>query len=137
MEPDFEEDDVVSQICRRLDDMPLALELAAARVKALSTNQIFERLEQRLPLLTGGARDRPERQRTLRATIQWSSDLLTEDEQRLFRRLAVFFGGCTLLSPSASPRAPGQFAQQGSGQFVQRWSGAVVNGRPVTVVLET
>jgi predicted ATPase len=105
VEPDFEEDDVVSQICRRLDDMPLALELAAARIKALSTNQIFERLEQRLPLLTGGARDRPERQRTLRATIQWSYDLLTEVEQRLFRRLAVFFGGCSLEAAEAVAEA--------------------------------
>ena len=101
VDPDFQEDAVVSEICRRLDDLPLALELAAARVKALSPNQIFERLEQRLPLLTGGARDRPERQRTLRATIEWSYDLLTEDEQRLFRRLAVFVGGCTLDAAEA------------------------------------
>ena len=101
VDPDFQEDTVVSEICRRLDDLPLALELAAARVKALSPNQIFERLEQRLPLLTGGARDRPERQRTLRATIEWSYDLLTEDEQRLFRRLAVFVGGCTLDAAEA------------------------------------
>jgi predicted ATPase len=94
--PDFEADGAVSEICRRLDDLPLALELAAARVKAMSSNQILVRLEQRLPLLTGGARDLPERQRTLRATIAWSHDLLTADEQRLFARLAVFRGGCTL-----------------------------------------
>ena len=94
--PDFQADDTVSEVCARLDDLPLALELAAARVKALSSGQILERLEQRLPLLTGGARDMPERQRTLRATIEWSYDLLTEDEQRLFSRLAVFRGGCTL-----------------------------------------
>ncbi len=94
--PDFEVDDTVSEICRRLDDLPLALELAAARVKALTSGQILERLEQRLPLLTGGARDLPERQRTLRATIAWSYDLLTTDEQRLFARLAVFAGGSTL-----------------------------------------
>ncbi len=93
---DFQVDDGVSEICRRLDDLPLALELAAARVKALSSAQILERLEQRLPLLTGGARDLPERQRTLRATIEWSYDLLPEEEQRLFARLAVFRGGCTL-----------------------------------------
>jgi predicted ATPase len=94
--PEFEADEAVSEICRRLDELPLALELAAARVKALSTAQILERLDQRLPLLTGGARDLPERQRTLRATIEWSYELLTPKEQRLFARLAVFSGGCTL-----------------------------------------
>jgi predicted ATPase/class 3 adenylate cyclase len=92
----FQADDAVSEVCRRLDDLPLALELAAARVKALSPTQILERLERRLPLLTGGARDVPERQRTLRATIEWSHELLTPEEQRLFARLAVFRGGCTL-----------------------------------------
>ena len=96
VEPGFEADDAVSEICRRLDDLPLALELAAARVKALSSAQILERLEQRLPLLTGGARDLPERQRTLRATIEWSYELLKTEEQQLFARLAVFLGGCTL-----------------------------------------
>jgi predicted ATPase/class 3 adenylate cyclase len=96
VQPDFEADDSVSEICRRLDDLPLALELAAARVKALSSAQILERLEQRLPLLTGGARDLPDRQRTLKATIEWSHELLTPEEQRLFARLAVFVGGCTL-----------------------------------------
>jgi len=94
--PDFRPDGAVSEICRRLDDLPLALELAAARVRALSSTQILERLEQRLPLLTGGARDLPERQRTLRATIEWSYELLTPEEQELFSRLAVFLGGCTL-----------------------------------------
>ena len=96
VKPDFGGDDAVGEICRRLDDLPLALELAAARVKALSPAQILERLEQRLPLLTGGARDAPERQRTLRATIEWSYDLLTDEEKSLFARLAVFRGGCTL-----------------------------------------
>ncbi len=94
--PDFQADGAVSDICRRLDDLPLALELAAARVKALSSKQILERLGQRLPLLIGGARDLPERQRTLRATIAWSHELLSPEEQRLFARLAVFGGGCTL-----------------------------------------
>ena len=96
IKPDFVPDNAVASICRRLDDLPLALELAAARIKALSPTQILERLEQRLPLLTGGARDLPKRQRTLRATIEWSHELLTPDEQRLFARLAVFRGGCTL-----------------------------------------
>ncbi len=86
----------VAEICRRLDHLPLAIELAAARTKVLSATALLERLEQRLPLLTGGARDLPERQRTLRATIDWSHDLLSADEQRLFARLAVFAGGCTL-----------------------------------------
>jgi predicted ATPase len=94
--PDFELDGAVSEICRRLDELPLALELAAARVKALTTQQILERLEERLPLLTGGARDLPERQRTLRATIEWSYELLDKHERHLFERLAVFRGGCTL-----------------------------------------
>ena len=94
--PDFHADDSISEICRRLDDLPLALELAAARVKALAPAQILARLEQRLPLLTGGARDLPERQRTLRAAISWSYELLSRSEQDLFARLAVFRGGCRL-----------------------------------------
>jgi predicted ATPase/class 3 adenylate cyclase len=98
VEPDFQADDAVPEICRRLDDLPLALELAAARVKALSPAQILERLDQRLALLTGGARDLPDRQRTLRATIEWSHELLKPADQRLFARLSVFSGGCTLES---------------------------------------
>ena len=94
--PDFAEDEAVVEICRRLDCLPLALELAAARVKALSTEQLLGRLDRRLPMLTGGPRDAPERQQTLRATIAWSYDLLTADERRAFTRLAVFSGGCTL-----------------------------------------
>ena len=96
LEPGFQADEAVPEICRRLDSLPLALELAAARVKALSSRQILERLEQRLPLLTGSSRDAPARQRTLRATIEWSYDLLSPDEQQLFARLSVFAGGCTL-----------------------------------------
>jgi predicted ATPase len=91
-----EADATTTEICRRLDHLPLAIELAAARVKALPSVEILKRLERRLPLLTGGARDLPERQRTLRAAIEWSHDLLDEREQQLFRRLAVFAGGCTL-----------------------------------------
>jgi predicted ATPase len=96
VKPDFADDVAVAEVCGRLDDLPLALELAAARVKALSPRQILERLEQRLPLLTGGARDAPERQRTLRATIEWSYELLPDTEKLLFARLAVFRGGWTL-----------------------------------------
>ena len=96
VEPGFAASSAVPEICRRLDDLPLALELAAAHVKALTPAQILHRLEQRLPLLTGGARDLPERQRTLRAAITWSYELLRAEECRLFARLAVFRGGCTL-----------------------------------------
>jgi predicted ATPase/class 3 adenylate cyclase len=85
----------VEELCRRLDNLPLALELAAARTKVLTPDEILERLSQRLDLLKGG-RDADPRQMTLRATIEWSHDLLDEQEQRLFRRLAVFAGGCTL-----------------------------------------
>jgi predicted ATPase len=82
-------------LCARLDNLPLAVELAAARTKALTPRQILERLSQRLDLLQGG-RDADPRQQTLRATIAWSYDLLSDEEQRLFRALAVFAGGCTL-----------------------------------------
>jgi predicted ATPase/class 3 adenylate cyclase len=92
----LEADPTVTEICRRLDYLPLAIELAAARVKVLPPKRLLERLEQRLPLLTGGARDAPERQQTLRATIEWSDELLNKDEQRLFRRLSVFAGGSSL-----------------------------------------
>ncbi len=85
----------IAELCARLDNLPLAVELAAARTKALSPAQILERLSQRLDLLRGG-RDADARQQTLRATIAWSYDLLSEEEQGLFRSLAVFAGGCTL-----------------------------------------
>ena len=98
---DFAAGDEVAEICARLDHLPLAIELAAARVKILSLRALLERLEQRLPVLAGGARDLPERQRTLRATIEWSHELLTDDERRMFARLAVFRGGCTLESAEA------------------------------------
>jgi predicted ATPase/class 3 adenylate cyclase len=93
---DFEANGEVLEICRRLDCLPLAIELAAARVKALSVASLLERLDQRLPILAGGSRSAPERQRTLRATIAWSNDLLAPSEQGLFARLAVFSGGSTL-----------------------------------------
>jgi predicted ATPase/class 3 adenylate cyclase len=86
----------VAEICVRLDGLPLAIELAAARIRLFSPQALLTRLGQRLPLLTSSARDVPARQQTLRQTIQWSYDLLTTAEQRLFRRLAVFVGGCTM-----------------------------------------
>jgi non-specific serine/threonine protein kinase len=86
----------VVRICQRLDGIPLALELAAARMKLLSLEQISARLDDRFQLLTGGSRTAVPRQQTLRATIDWSYDLLSDDERRLLRRLAVFTGGCSL-----------------------------------------
>jgi predicted ATPase len=83
----------VAEICRRLDALPLAIELAAARVKVFAPEAILPRLDSRLALLTGGARDLPERQRTLRTAIAWSYDLLDEGEKRLSRRLSIFVGG--------------------------------------------
>ncbi len=87
----------VAELCRRLDDLPLGVELAAARASVLTPQQLLERLSQRLDLLKGG-RDADARQRTLRATIEWSYELLDEPERRLFARLAVFAGGCTLAA---------------------------------------
>jgi predicted ATPase/DNA-binding XRE family transcriptional regulator len=91
----------IAAICRRVDGLPLALELAAARVKLLSPTALLARLDHALPLLTGGARDLPARQQTIRRTIDWSYDLLTSAEQRLFRRLAVFQGGWDLAAAEA------------------------------------
>jgi predicted ATPase/DNA-binding SARP family transcriptional activator/peroxiredoxin len=95
--PDFAgEEATLSGICSRLDCLPLALELAAARSRLLSPDELLGRLEDRLELLTGGPRDLAARQRTLRATIEWSYELLVPEERRLLTRLAVFVGGCSL-----------------------------------------
>ena len=93
--PDFRADEPVKDLCARLENLPLALELAAARVRVLSPDELLQRLSKRLDLLKGG-RGVDARQQTLRATIEWSHDLLDADEQRLFARLAVFRGGCTI-----------------------------------------
>ena len=99
--PDFDANGEVSEICLRLDTLPLAIELAAARAKVLSPAAILSRLTQRLPLLAGGPQDLPERQRTLTDTIAWSYELLTDGEQRLFARLSVFAAGCRPESAAA------------------------------------
>jgi predicted ATPase len=98
--PDFELRDenrsAVEAICNRLDRLPLAIELAAARVKLVTPGKLLPRLQQRLPVLVGGPHDAPERQRTLRAAIGWSHDLLSEEDRLLFARLALFSDGFTL-----------------------------------------
>jgi len=105
LQPDFvltpENALIVAGICCRLDGLPLAIELAAARVRHISLQKIYDRLEQRLPILTGGAQDLPLRQRTLRTAIQWSYDLLDSSERLLLARLAVFRGGCSLEAVEA------------------------------------
>lgn len=98
----------VTEVCRRLDGLPLALELAAARCKLFTPQALLGRLEGRLELLTGGTRDLPERQQTLRSTIDWSYRLLSAAQQRLFRRLAVFDGGAELNAAQAVCGAPGE-----------------------------
>jgi non-specific serine/threonine protein kinase len=101
----------IAEICARLDGIPLAIELAAARAKVLSPQAVLSRLEHRLTLLTGGSRDYPERLRAMRAAIAWSYGLLPTHERALFRRLAVFAGGCTIVAVE-SVAAPDASSQQ-------------------------
>jgi len=103
--PDFvissENESAIREVCLRLDGLPLAIELAAARTRLLSPAAILDRLQSRLQLLTGGARDLPQRQQTLRRAIDWSHDLLNDAERKLFRRFSAFVGGCTLEGAEA------------------------------------
>jgi predicted ATPase/class 3 adenylate cyclase len=101
LDPRFEPDAAVPQIAERLDGLPLALELAAARIKVLTPAQMLDRLGHSLDLLTSGSQDAPERHRTLRGTVEWSYRLLTADEQQLFARLAVFAGSFELEAAEA------------------------------------
>jgi predicted ATPase/transcriptional regulator with XRE-family HTH domain len=133
----------VAAICQRLDGLPLAIELAAARSKLFAPKALFSRLEQRLAMLTGGPHDLPARQQTLRATIDWSYQLLALGERTLFARLSVFAGGCTLEAAEAICNASGDLAT-----YVLDWLAALVDkslllqeqtadGEPRFVMLET
>src|ERR671912_131893 len=147
VKPDFkvinESAPAVAEICVRLDGLPLAIELAAARITMLPPRAMLQRLSSRLKLLTGGARDLPERQRTLRATIEWSHALLDEGEQLLFGRLAVFSGGRTLEAIEAICDAEGDLPVEvfeGVSSLVDRSllrQEEGPNGEPRFVMLET
>jgi predicted ATPase/DNA-binding CsgD family transcriptional regulator len=133
----------VAEVCRRLDGLPLAIELAAARIKVLSPQALLARLERRLTILTGGGRDLPARQQTMRDAIAWSYDLLSAPEQRLFRRLSIFVGGCTFAAAEAIANAPGDqpvdpldgLTSLVSKSLLQRVEGA--DGEPRFSMLET
>jgi len=110
----------IAEICVRLDGLPLAIELAAPWMRTLTPGALLRRLDRRLPLLTGGPRDAEERQRTLRNAIDWSYDLLLEPEQTLFRRLAVFVGGCRLEAAEGVCSLDGMSVLDGLDALVEK-----------------
>jgi predicted ATPase/nucleoside phosphorylase len=133
----------VAATCVRLDGLPLAIELAAARVDLLSPQALLSRLESRLGLLTTGGRDRPKRQQTITAAIDWSYDLLAEEEQSLFRRLSVFTGGCSLEAVQAIQDSQSDFglgALDDLAALVEKSllrKAQQADGEPRTMMLET
>jgi predicted ATPase len=149
--PDFELSGgnaaAVGEICRRLDGLPLAIELAAARVRLLPPQALASRLDERFSLLTGGARDLPERQQTLRNTLEWSFGLLSAEEQALFARLGVFAGSFSLAAAEAVGAGGPHQVQAGRSWKVMDTLGALVDsslvrphtggGEPRFVLLET
>jgi tetratricopeptide (TPR) repeat protein len=130
----------VAEICARLDGLPLAIELAAARVRLLPPQDMLRRLDSRLEFLTGGVRDLPSRQQTLRGAIDWSYDLLSDDEKTLFQRLAVFVGGCSLEAAEALSKAGGGLDVLSGLEGLADKSllrGSEVDGQPRFGMLET
>jgi predicted ATPase len=119
-EVDEENVGAVAEICVRLDGLPLAIELAAPWVRTLTPQALLRRLDQRLTLLIGGAQDMDERQRTLRGTIDWSYDLLSEEERGLFRRLGVFVGGCRLDAAEAVSASAGAGVLDGLDSLLEK-----------------
>jgi predicted ATPase/class 3 adenylate cyclase len=120
----------VAELCIRLDGLPLAIELAASRIKMLSPRAILDRIEHRLELLTGGSRDLPARQRTLREAIAWSHDLLEEAERTLFRRLAVFAGGWTFDAAEAVANPAGELGADVLGIMASLFDKSLVRRAP-------
>ena len=144
IKPDFvvtrENAPAVAEICYRLDGLPLAIELAAARVRLLPAQKMLAQLDNRLRFLTGGARDLPARQQTLRGTLDWSYDLLTDSEQKLFRQLAVFVGGCALEAAESVCNEDGhQYVLNGLQSLLDQslLKQTEFNGEPRFSMLET
>jgi predicted ATPase len=130
----------VAALCRQLDGLPLALELAAVRLTVLSPQVLSRRLERRLPLLTGGSRDLPERQRTMSATLAWSYDLLGAEERTLFRHLSVFAGGCRLEAAEAVSMQPVEVVADVLGALMEKsllQRSLDADGEPRFMMLET